>query len=100
MSVPKAPVVKHTNKHIKFNHPETYLFRRQGLQQRQFLGGVKGDVVVVSRGEGEKKRLNHHGTGDMAMDALTSVGQKRLLQNNVPRKHLIHYRERSLCSPL
>lgn len=99
MSVLKAPVLKHTNKHIKFNHPETYLFERRVLHQRQFLGGVKGDVLVVSRGEGEK-RLNHHGTGDMVMDALTTVGQNSLLQNNVPRKHLIHYRERSLCSTL
>lgn len=99
MSVPKAPVLKHRNKHIKFNHPETYLFKRQVLHQRQFLGGLKGDVLVVSRGEGEK-RLNHHRTGDMVMDALTTVGQNSLLQNNVPRKHLSHYRERSLCSTL
>ena len=73
MSILKAPVLKHTNKHIKFNHPETYLFERRVLHQRQFLGGVKGDVLEVLKGEGEK-RLNHHGTGDRGVDPLTAVG--------------------------
>ena len=66
------------------------------FHQRQLWEEVKRDALEMSMGEGNKG-LSQPGTGGRVADPLTVTGGANLVKKDVPRKHLMHHRESSLC---
>lgn len=76
-------------KHMPF---EGYVFH-----QTQFWGWVNRDVLEILKGEGEKKTKPSWDRGQRYGPPYCS-GRGQSVPEDVPRKHHIYHRERSLCS--